>query len=409
MSIQQQEHEPGVLSTSSSLTATTVIYLGFALTGVAVTLLGSALPALMRRFSLSDLQAGTLFTAQFLCSTLGATLSGRLVSRHGFRFVLVGGFTLIAIGIASLAFLAWPSCLMAICCYGIGIGITIPACNLHVAATNPHRRAGALNLLNFVWTGGALAWAPFAAALSARPLSFLWLGLFVAFFTVWLGLTHLPEGKIEQHETVQSRVFTAIPLHVYVLTALVFFLYIGVENSWAGWSTSFAQRVNPTSHLWIFAPSFFWGAVLAGRALAPLLLRLVSEDRLLLLDLALATAAGWTLLMISNTILMFAALSILGFALASVYPNLIAKMTRDLEANPGATGYMFAASSTGGAIIPWVVGAVSTRFGGMRAGLSVAIIASATMLIVQALRPRNAVAKLSGYQTQASESSTLVQ
>jgi FHS family Na+ dependent glucose MFS transporter 1 len=404
----QQEQELGTPRSTGSLTAMIVIYLGFALTGVAVTLLGSALPALMRRFSLTDLQAGTLFTAQFLCSTLGATLSGRLVSRHGFKFILVGGFALIALGIGALAFLSWPSCLIAICCYGIGIGITIPACNLHVAATNPHRRAGALNLLNFVWTAGALAWAPFAATLSARPMSFLWLGLFVALFTVWLALTHLPEGKIEQN-TSQPGVFRTIPLQVYVLTALVFFLYIGVENSWAGWSTSFAQRLNPSNHLWIFAPSFFWGALLAGRALAPLLLKLVSEDLLLVLDLAVATAAGCALLMTSNTILMFAALSLLGFALASVYPNLIAKMTRDLEANPGATGYMFASSSTGGAIIPWVVGAVSTSFGSIRAGLSIAIAASTVMLILQALRPRNVTEKSPGYQSQTSESNTLVQ
>jgi fucose permease len=87
-------------------------------------------------------------------------------------------------------------------------------------------------------------------------------------------------------------------------------------------------------------------------------------------------------------ILLSAGLSVLGFALASVYPNLIARMTRDLEGNTGATGYMFAAASTGGAVLPWVVGAVSSRFGGIRTGLAVAIAASAIMLVIQITRCR---------------------
>ena len=387
MSIHRQECDARLAAGPISLAATVVVYLGFALTGVAVTLLGSALPALTRQFALSDLRAGSLFAAQFLCSTLGAMFSGRLVSLCGFRVVLVGGFALIAIGIAALAFVTWPSCLLPICCYGVGVGMAIPACNLHVAAANPHRRASALNILNFVWTGGALAWAPFAAGLSARPRSFLFLGLFVALFTVCLALTRLQNG-IPAQEDVRSASTPGPPVSAYLLTALLFFLYIGIESSWAGWATSYAQRMNATTRLWMFAPSFFWGALLAGRALAPIFLKRVSEDLLLILDLVLATAAGCFVLAVASMILLSAGLSVLGFALASVYPNLIARMTRDLEGNTGATGYMFAAASTGGAVLPWVVGAVSSRFGGIRTGLAVAIAASAIMLVIQISRCR---------------------
>jgi fucose permease len=287
---------------------------------------------------------------------------------------------------------------LAICCYGLGIGIAIPACNLQVANANPDRRASALNVLNFVWTAGALAWAPFAAALSTRRFSFLVLGAFVALFTICLALARLQSAG-PAHEDTRSQSKSGPPVSVFLLTALLFFLYIGVESAWAGWATSYAQRMNATTRLWIFAPAFFWGALLLGRALAPFLLKRIPEDVLLIVDLAMVTAAGCFVLASSNMVLLFATLSVLGFALASVYPNLIARMSRDLEGNTAATGYMFAAAGTGGAVLPWVVGAVSSRFGGIRAGLAVAIAASALMLAIQISRSRRTSALIHSAQS----------
>jgi fucose permease len=43
-----------------------LLCLGFALTGMAVTLLGPILPAVMQRWHLKDSQAGLLLSAQFL-------------------------------------------------------------------------------------------------------------------------------------------------------------------------------------------------------------------------------------------------------------------------------------------------------------------------------------------------------
>src|SRR4051812_10191383 len=215
------------MGTSRPRLSTAFIYFGFALTGVATTLLGSALPALMKRFTLTDGQAGYLFAAQFLSSTGEVILSGWLAARFGFKKTLVPGFLLIAAGIASLALVTWPGCLAAVACYGVGLGVAIPACNLHVAAVNPDRRASALNTLNFIWTGGALAWAPFAAATSSRPVSFALVGAFIGVFALGLAFIPLPERKLaEERGDVRSSASGRIPFLVYLTTGAMFFLYV---------------------------------------------------------------------------------------------------------------------------------------------------------------------------------------
>src|SRR6202008_220879 len=113
--------------------------------------------------SLNYSQAGELFTAQFLTSTVAVLLSGMLIARWGFRFAIKAG--LLVMG-ASVAALLAGSRLLGMGCiggYGAGLGLAVPAANLLVAEVNPGRRSAALNLLTFSWSAGAVA-CPFLVA-----------------------------------------------------------------------------------------------------------------------------------------------------------------------------------------------------------------------------------------------------
>jgi fucose permease len=361
-----------------------LIYIGFALTGLATTLLGSALPAVMQRFHLNDLQAGYLFATQFSVSTLGVILSGRFSSIFGFRRTLVAGFIIIGGGITLLAVLSWPGCLFGVGSYGFGLGVAIPTCNLHVAKSNPSNRASALNLLNFVWTGGALAFAPLAAFVVARTTLLTVLGGSVIAFG--LLLSTLPEVQAV-NETRVDRARTSGPAtSLYISTAILFLLCVGTETAWAAWASTVAQRVNSTAASWVFAPAFFWGALLLGRLVAPVFLRKISEDALLRIDVIMAVLAGLIVPFAKSSSVLFGALAVLGFAFSSAYPNLIARMTREFESRPTASGWLFSAASIGATVLPWAVGAVSSRFGLVQAGIFVPVLASALMAAIQMLR-----------------------
>src|ERR1039458_7196837 len=148
---------PEISRTGSASSSNMAANDAFVPIGIVTVLLGPLLPLLSARWSLNYLQAGSLFTAQFLGSTIAVGLSGVIVSRWGFRFAINAGLLAMAVGVGTLPFSSRSLGLICISCYGAGLGLAIPAANLLVAALNAQRRSSALNLLNFWWSVGAVA------------------------------------------------------------------------------------------------------------------------------------------------------------------------------------------------------------------------------------------------------------
>ena len=105
---------------------TLLVHAAFVLTGVMTTLLGPMLPVFSARWSLSDSQAGYLFTAQFAASILGVALSSGMAHRYGYRLTIVFGLGFMAVGAGVLAQASWIVGLVSVCVYGFGLGLTIP-------------------------------------------------------------------------------------------------------------------------------------------------------------------------------------------------------------------------------------------------------------------------------------------
>jgi fucose permease len=120
----------------------------------------------------------------------------------------------------------------------------------------------------------------------------------------------------------------------------------------------------------MMAPSFFWGALLVGRGLAPAALRYVSEARIVLGGLALATLGAVGLLSADSLDAVLAWITLAGFGLAAIYPILAAWISPTFgAATARLAGRIFAMGALGGATLPWLVGFLSTAFGGLKAGL----------------------------------------
>src|SRR5947209_10532467 len=84
----------------STRALTLAAYVSFLPIGIATVLLGPMLPTLSARWSLNYSQAGALFNAQYLASTVAVLLSGVLVSKWGFRFAMKAGLLLATAGLA---------------------------------------------------------------------------------------------------------------------------------------------------------------------------------------------------------------------------------------------------------------------------------------------------------------------
>jgi fucose permease len=370
----------------SAKALTRAAYASFVPIGIATVLLGPMLPTLSARWSLNYSQAGALFTVQYLASTVAVALSGVLVSRRGFRFAMKAGLLLMSAGVGLL--LAGPK-IMGILCIaasGFGMGLAVPAANLLVAEVNPGRRSATLNLLNFFWSAGAVA-CPFLVAAAAKSQTIpLFLAAVAGFgLLVAIGIAVMPSYIVEPSATkdaVQSTA-PAIPWKssaVLILAAL-FFLYVGVENGFGGWVASYAKSLgNLTPALAVMTPSFFYAALMLGRWLAPLLLRLTDEIRLVQAGLLMA-CAGMAGLVSSHGLLgVMASASLAGLGLSYVYPITISLLSREFGMASSRVGsLMFTMSNVGGAFMPWMVGVSSNHFGTLKAGLAVPLVGCAAM------------------------------
>jgi MFS transporter, FHS family, glucose/mannose:H+ symporter len=375
------------LNASKSAKALTLAaYASFVPIGIATVLLGPMLPTLSARWSLNYSQAGALFTAQYLASTLAVALSGVLASRWGFRFAIKTGLLLMGAGVGLL--LVGPKVMGILCifAYGGGLGLAVPAANLLVAEVNPGRRSATLNLLNFCWSAGAVS-CPFLVAAAAKshhiPLFLSSVAGFALLMAV--GIAAMPASIVEPStsKSAGAKKSAAIPwkhASVFILGVL-FFLYVGVENGFGGWVASYAKslgNLSPTMSL--MTPSFFYAAMMLGRWVSPLLLRLADEIRLVQAGLLMACAgmAGMVLSHGLRGVVVSACLA--GMGLSYVYPITISLLSREFGSTSSRLGsFMFTLSNIGGGLMPWMVGVSSNHFDSLKAGLAVPLIGCAAM------------------------------
>jgi MFS transporter, FHS family, glucose/mannose:H+ symporter len=350
-----------------------VLYLEFALTGTVTTLLGPLIPHLMKRCAISDADAGLLIATQFAGGLVGALFANR-----NLRGSLIAGMPLISIGVSTLFF--FPCRLSYVCtaCYGVGLGLTMAAINLIVAGRQSERRASSLTLLNFLWAAGALS-SPMLVEWARRfqivPESLLGLG--VIGLVLWLAtiLGNLSFPAV--HETRSGGSWRSPSLLFF---AALLFLYVGVETSVGDWTALYAMRVqHANDSVAASSVTCFWLALLSGRLLHAALLRRIPETLIYWVSLAVALA-GILLYLLSHSslqILLAAAVTALG--LAPIFPLIVSRASESMLACRNS-GWVFSSASLGGALVPWLTGQASARFGSLRVAFLVP--ASAATLIV---------------------------
>ena len=373
-------------ASASARALTYAAYISFIPIGIATVLLGPMLPTLSARWSLNYSQAGSFFPVQYVASTCAVAFSGVLASWRGYRFAMKAGLLLIAMGLAFL--LAGPKWCTALCiaANGVGLGLAVPAANMMVAAVNPARRSAALNLLNFFWSTGAVT-CPFLVAVATKTQHIPLLLLSVAgfSFTVAIGIALMGSGIVEPAAALDKG--PVLPLiranvHLFSILALLFFLYVGVENAFGQWMASYVNSLGILTLATALAtPFFFYASLTIGRLLAPALFRIFTEIRLVQIGLLLA-CAGMAGLIFSHALPgVIASACAAGFGLSYVYPITISLLSREFV-SPRIGSLMFVLSNIGGGLLPWIVGISSTRFGTLKAGLFVPLLGCAMMYVL---------------------------
>jgi MFS transporter, FHS family, glucose/mannose:H+ symporter len=334
-------------------------------------MLGPLMPGFEARWRLDDAHGGVLFIAQFVASVLATACVGVLARRIGYWRLCAAGLAVAAAGIAACATASWTVTVAGVAVYGAGLGAMIPAANLGVAAAAPGESARRVLWLNLFWSIGAVTAPALVAYLKSAFLPALAAGFGVMAFLVAI-------GGAGYRPTARGTAAASDGLP-HALFGLMLFLYVGSESSLAGWVSAYAIRSPGVENLWAVLPSIFWGAILAGRLVAPNILHRVRPATLAPWCLAASLAGAVLLLAVSGPLAMLAGTAIAGLGFAPIFPVVVASYA-DRTGGGSLSGAVFCAASLGGAAIPPLVGLVSTASGSLRTGLAVILLFIVAML-----------------------------
>jgi fucose permease len=375
---------------------------GFVVCGMVTVLPGPLLPVLAARWGLRDVQSGAFFAALFMASTVGSIFSPHRLRRNlplGYSSMTAGVLLLIAAGRTAGASLGHALALTAFALVGLGVGLSVTATNLMVGMMG-ERGAGAgdrarrISIVNLWWGIGAVAcpWLIAAGERAGRVGGLLVLlaggtaAMFAALLTQWREPEPARSGA--GGATLRSEA------GVLVFFAVFLFLYVGVETVVGGWITTYAHRFSGmTVARASLVVSLYWIALLGGRWLGAWALKAVPERAVLLPGLVLSLTAVVWLVAPHSTAVVLAAVALAGAGFGPVFPIAVSRMLGRVG-DHWNTGWVFAMTASGGAVLPWVTGLVSTGTGSLRVGFFVPLAALGVILLLAAAE--DAILKTSG-------------
>jgi len=330
----------------------------------------------MAKWGLNDSRAGLFSLVQFSGSFIGVLASSALISAKGFKPAITLGITLLGLGFALLNAPTFVLALAASCLYGLGYGFATPGTNLWVGESYGTRRASALSVMNLAWGAGAI---------SSSPLAML--AMRTSHVSLLLNFGNPPqEENASSGEAKEEMAGTGAA----ILLGTLFFVYVGTEVGTSYWAPTHAQRATAwASNAWALAPMFFFAGLLGGRGAAAAILLHWKEVTVAFGGLLLA-ATGETIFLAGHSpVTLFGGAFLAGLGLASIFPILIAWLSKWYGTRARKVGgVMFALAALGSALMPPLVGVVSRYSESLRIGLLVPLAGCVAMLtVIGLLRP----------------------
>lgn len=374
------------MQTSRVTILKTLLHLIFFLSGIAAVLIGQVLPILARHFSLSDLQLGYFFPAQFAGSLFGSFSTSRFARRNNYMAATMLGGLAMALGTLLLNVNSFEVCLAGFFINGIGIGLTLPAINMMIIEVNAERTGPALSILNLFWGFGAIICKPFVDLFSsASDIGLTTFVLAVPLMSASLLLRMVvgnPVGNKVHAETgiVDDRPIWSMPIAWAI--AFFNFIHVGFESGMGGWLTTYTGRVggDPTVS-WLSPTLLYFSFFVLGRGVAPALFKFLDENKMLFLGLGIMLAGIILTLSAGGVFVLGIGASIAGFGTSWIFPTNVSRFSKTFgpAANRRAVP-LFMAGTLGAASVTWLIGFLSEKTGDLHSGMLI-LVGSVVILI----------------------------
>jgi fucose permease len=366
-------------------------FIAFIALGMPDGLLGVAWPTMRLAFGQPLDSLGLLLigaTSGYLCS---AFVVGALLRRFGVGRLLAYSSLLTAAALAGYTVCPWwPLMVPLAAMAGLGAGAIDAGLNAYVEANFGERLMQWLHACFGVGitAGPLIMTAGLAASGSFRPGY-----LVVAAFQAALGLFFLARAGLWERHTAAphpDKAAAASPFKDTLanprswLSALLFYIYAGIELGLGHWAYTFLTvRLGVAPAAAGFWTGGYWASFTVGRILAGLFARRLPARTLAWIGMGGAAAAAATLAVSPWAPLSLAAIVLMGFAIAPIFPALVSGTGDRVGRRHTAStiGMQMSFAGLGVGTLPGAIGFLAERFGLGVVPVAVALFAVLLLLL----------------------------
>jgi len=351
-----------------------------------VDIIGVATGYVKKDFQLTDFIAQFLPMMVLLWFFVLSVPVGVLQDKYGKRNMLNVGMVLQAIGLG-LPFLHYSFAMMFASFILLGIGntvIQVSANPLLQDVTPSEKLASYMSTSQFVKAiisfSGPLIAAFMAKSFGDWKLVFAVYGITSLFAAFWLGMTPIEESKPDRKPATFASCFSLLKNRFVAFMALSIFLIVGTE---VAINTNIAiiltTRYGVELETAVIGISMFFAGETISRFLGAILLNWI-KPRIFLVLIALLSLAGilGIFLAPSNTVA-FVFIFIAGLGTGNMFPIIFSLALEKMPDRANEISGLLIMAVSGGAVIPLVMGFISTTFGALT---SISVLAACMLYIL---------------------------
>lgn len=342
-------------------------FAGMAFFGMAFVILGTVLPSLTERFSLSTVNASTVASLLPFGIMLGSLVFGPIIDRYGYKILIIASTLLTVLGLEILAFADSVSVVrLSIFIIGFGGGILNGLSNALVSdASTDKNRGSNLSILGIFFTLGAIT-IPLIYAWLSKSYSYVPIvagaGLIMALFSMVYVTIHFPKGKFKEGAPT-VKIGKLIMEPTLLLLSFILFFQSGVEGISSSWTPNFLEQIKEfTKENALYALSFVVFGMGIGRILLSLLLRVVNSRIILYVSMVIAAVGAFILAGAESSSSAITGTFLIGMGLASTFPVVIGEIGEKYKAVSGtALSIALSIALLGNTIINLLVGVLGLK------------------------------------------------
>jgi fucose permease len=302
----------------------TAAILGIFVYGIIAAMLGTILPDLSKKYSLTPKQNGNIALIQALGLMIGSFCSGPLMDIYGKQVGMLLGLGLVAVSLFALrAAGGYTPVALALFVLGLGGGVVVNGANSLNTVIDPIHPSSIANLLNLFFGLGGLV-TPFVAAnlfkSDSKKLTFFAAILAVVALAASIPAPYPPPSGAMAFNFAMAAGLLVNPK--VLLPALLLFLYIACEVGVWNWLVRhlIAQGVNEKRAMTILSLGFALGLIVGRVGISRVLLTV--DPKTVLIGAAIAMAVTtYLMLQSSNPTVAWISVFVAGLAMAPVFPT----------------------------------------------------------------------------------------